>query len=272
MELTSEVVRQVEFGLELRGYNKEEVDDFLEKVASGLDELRAEVASTRDRVGRADSGSGDRSIQEDEESIRRTLVLAQRTADLAIKEAQEEAAQLLDAARADAESVVAEARHAAERVTSEADRKLREEVSRLSSERERLRSEQHILSGLLAAERERLTESLSTMLQFVEKNILPSPDLVAKMGPAPASSADTPIVAPDVDELEAAIAADAAAAAPSPSRHPSDLDEEWENQGSLNRPSLMALPSLEEPNGSVAQDNEATATWDFSNKADSPAS
>ena len=176
MELTSQVLRQVEFGSELRGYKTSEVDDFLEKAAVGLDELREELTALRERVERAERVSSERSGLDDEESIRRTLILAQRTADLAIKEAQEEAAQLLDGARVDAETIVTDARQSADRIGAEADRKLRDEVGRLNAERERLRGEIDALTGLLGAERARLTESLSTMLRFIEKNLATSPE------------------------------------------------------------------------------------------------
>ncbi|MGO9911219.1 MAG: DivIVA domain-containing protein, partial [Acidimicrobiales bacterium] len=47
MELTSQLLRQVEFGSELRGYKTSEVDDFLETAAVGLDELREELSALR---------------------------------------------------------------------------------------------------------------------------------------------------------------------------------------------------------------------------------
>jgi cell division initiation protein len=272
MDLTSQLLRQVEFGSELRGYKTSEVDDFLETAAVGLDGLREELSALRDRVERAERVSSERSGLDDEESIRRTLILAQRTADLAIKEAQEEAGQLLDGARVDAESIVSDARQTADRITADADEKLRDEVGRLDAERERLRGEIDVLSGLLGAERERLKESLSTMLRFVEKNLLTSPELASfSVAPAVSATGAASVAAPDVDELEAAIAADAAAAAPSPPPHRSDYDDDWQGQEPASRPSLMALPALEEF-GDAEPHTEPTATWDFSGQADSPVS
>jgi cell division initiation protein len=262
MELTSQELRQVEFGSELRGYKTSEVDDFLERVAAAVDRAHEEILALRERLERAERAAVERSSFEDEESIRRTLVLAQRTADLAIKEAQQEAAQLLDGARSDAESIVADARRAAERIVTESDLKLREEVSRLQAERERLRTEVDALGGLLGAERQRLTESLSAMLSFVEKNLVSSPDLLASTGPSSA-----PLAEPEApDPLEAAIAADAAAAAPvqgGPPRPP-EADEK------LVRPSLMALPSIE--GLGIEEDTQPTVGWTFNPEAGSPAS
>ncbi len=269
MELTSQVLRQVEFGSELRGYKTSEVDDFLEKVALAVDELSEELKDLQERLERAERLSSERTGLDDEESIRRTLVLAQRTADLAIKEAQEEAAQLLDGSRNDAESIVSEARATAERMIADGDRKLRDEVTRLMAEREHMRGELDALTGLLGAERERLMESLSTMLRFVEKNLSPSGDALAAIGPV--APARAPVVPePNIDELEAAIAADAAAAAPSIG-HPSDLDDEWEHEGRIARPSLKALPALDGADDRGG-DTQPTAAWDLSTSAGSPAS
>lgn len=338
MQLTAQVLRQVEFGPERRGYNMSEVDDFLEKIAVAVDALRAEMDGMSERLERAERTAADRVGLDDEESIRRTLVLAQRTADLAVKEAQEEAARLLDGARSDAESIVSEARQSADRIGSEADKKLREEVNRLTVDRDRLRGEIDALVGLLAAERKRLSESLNATLGYVDKNLAPSPAVAALASapriaaaaasppaapasatpagpsPSPGSSGAVPavsgpaaapapdpdqldsltdsfeevalaaaagaataavqtIVEPDVDELEAAIAADAAAAAPS--LPPRDLGR-IENDDRVSRPSLMALPSLEdhyEDDFEVADpDTEPTSAWTFGGHADSPAS
>jgi DivIVA domain-containing protein len=272
MDLTSQVLRQVEFGWELRGYKTSDVDDFLEKVALAVDELHEALRSARERLERAERLSTDRAGVDDEESIRRTLVLAQRTADLAVKEAQDEAAQLLDGARSDAETIVADARAVAERTKSDAEKKLRDEVARLGGERDRLRGEIDTLTGLLGAERERLTESLSTMLRFVEKNLSASPEAASSMArslPAIPPEPTSAPIEPNVDELEAAIAEDAAAAAPSPRRPSEDGPED--DESASGRPSLKAVPQLDEAAGETKQ-GEATVAYDYSNKADTPAS
>jgi cell division initiation protein len=268
MELTSQELRHVEFGSELRGYKTSEVDDFLERVAIGIDQAHEEIAALKERLDRAERLSVERSNLDDEESIRRTLVLAQRTADLAIKEAQEEAGQLLDGARSDAEAIVADARQAAERIASESDRRLRDEVERLGAERERLRRELDALNGLFGAERERLSESLTTMLSFVEKNLAVSADLTSSPEPAAEPVFSEP-AAVEEDDLEAAIAADAAAAAPVQGGPPRVSEPEWDDPA-LSRPSLMALPSLEDLG--LEEDTQPTAGWTFNPEAGSPAS
>jgi cell division initiation protein len=296
MEISAKVLREVEFSGSLRGYNTDEVDEFLEQVAIGVDSMQGEAQAAIERAEQAARTPMDRTGLEDEESIRRTLVLAQRTADLAIKEAQEEAAQILDRSRAEAETLVHDARESAERMTSEAERRLRDEVARLSHVRDELKSEADTLISLLSAERERLTESLSTALRYVERSLTPSADITSLPGSEPrdgleraaaeavdddgedtgqgyAVMADAPdsnrIDEDEVDDLEAAIAEDAAAAAPS---RMTAEERGLYSDGALSasmeyeRPNLTALPSLDDS----AHD---TAAWPVASagQADWPA-
>ncbi len=331
MEISARVLREVEFNSSLRGSNTDEVDEFLEQVADAVDRLHEEAKSATERAETAERGSRDRSGLDDDESIRRTLVLAQRTADLAIREAQEEAAQLLDNARSEAETLVGDARDSASRLTSEAERRLREEVARLGAMRDDLKQEVDTLVSLLGAERERLTETLGAALKYVERSLSPSSELLSAVpasgrgGSEPASGEDKPeagesdkpaaadrstatgdedvdlssviaaVDAPsrtsetpavkledvqsdgdgqdddrpdkgatdakpaEVDDLEAAIAEDAAAAAPSYARQSEPEQYDWDSvihgrpeplfpdRGYVERPNLTALPSMEEP-------------------------
>jgi cell division initiation protein len=86
MEISARVLREVEFNSSLRGYNTDEVDEFLEQVADGVDRLQAEAKAAIERADNAERTAHDRTGGfDDDDSIRRTLVLAQRTADLAIR-------------------------------------------------------------------------------------------------------------------------------------------------------------------------------------------
>src|ERR1700722_667609 len=105
MEVSARMLRDVEFRDRLRGYDTDEVDEFLEKVAVGVDEMHAELARVAERASRAERDAEDVPVLDDE-GIRRTLVLAQRTADLAIKEAHNEADSLLADARAQSEQLL----------------------------------------------------------------------------------------------------------------------------------------------------------------------
>jgi cell division septum initiation protein DivIVA len=212
------------------------VDEFLEKVAVAVEELQEKMRQLAYRAERAERSVSDRAAEEDDDSIRRTLVLAQRTADLAVREAQEQAAVLMDTARSESEKLRTDARDEAQRVTSEAERRHGEEMSRFHGERALVSGELKELSELLDSERKRLTESLRTALALVDKTLTPSKEM---------SKRRRALAHPEeglLDEIEAQIDEDAAAAAPSvPS--PDDVGGAEDEGGRAN---LAPVPPLED--------------------------
>src|SRR2546428_10987851 len=92
MELTPQRLREVEFKERWRGYDPEEVDDLLERVAAGLEEFENRVRQATQRAVRAEQRASEGG--DTRETLRRTLVLAQRTADAAPPDPQGRAKQL----------------------------------------------------------------------------------------------------------------------------------------------------------------------------------
>src|SRR6195256_5470428 len=98
MDVTPQVINEVEFHQKMRGYDPDEVDDFLERVAVAVEQLQERIRQAEQRAVAAESRSAKdgpsptaaapTNEAEETEAIRRTLVLAQRTADAAIKEAE----------------------------------------------------------------------------------------------------------------------------------------------------------------------------------------
>ena len=109
MELTPKVFDDVEFRERFRGYDPDEVDAFLEQVARAVHDLDQKLKDAVERAERAEARA--REAGDADEALRRTLVLAQRTADAAVSEAETRAAALL----ADAEGKAATASSDAER-------------------------------------------------------------------------------------------------------------------------------------------------------------
>jgi DivIVA domain-containing protein len=185
MDISAKVLREVEFRDRLRGYDTDEVDDFLERVAVGFDELTAELNAALARADRVEHQpqAAPAATNEEEasgDSIKRTLVLAQRTADLAVREAQDEASKILEDARAAAAAAMSDARSSAELAKSRAEQDLRDVVDRLSAERARLETEVASLVALIGAERIRLTNTLKAMLVKIDDiNISPEVRTVA---------------------------------------------------------------------------------------------
>ena len=166
MDVTPQSIRAVQFRASLRGYHPEDVDAFVAAVASKVEELEARAKQADARV--AELQARQEGATEAEESLRRTLILAQRTADAAIQEAREEAARVSAEAaeqRARAEAEVHELR---QRLHAEAEEEGRSERERLTSERTALLADVEALTAHLERERERLRIYFRDQLQRVE--------------------------------------------------------------------------------------------------------
>lgn len=93
MKLTPMDINNKEFKRGLRGYNAEEVDEFLDEVIENYEELFKENAKMKERL----SAANDKIAQNEkiETTIQNTLVLAQHAADQAKENAQREAEMTL---------------------------------------------------------------------------------------------------------------------------------------------------------------------------------
>jgi DivIVA domain-containing protein len=216
MDVTPQVLHDVEFREAKRGYHTGDVDDFLEKLAVGVEQLQARLAETRQRLEAAETraAAADVRAQEAErratdrsdadETLKRTLVLAQRTADAAIKEAEDQAARTLSSAqeqanrlRAEAESLVAEARAQAEtearRAEEEVRDRVRAEVHSLESVREQLQTDIAAFEGHLELQRAQVQRSVESLQRLLED---PS---ALRSAPAPEA---TPLEVPEPEPAE----------------------------------------------------------------------
>lgn len=166
---TPQSIREVRFRQALRGYNPEDVDAFINRVIATVEELQRTVDSLQARVAEAEAKTGEE--HEVEDSLRKTLVLAQRTADAAIREAQEEAERLVADAKAEREALVAEMDAFRERSVAEAEAAIAAERERLHDERDALSRDVSTLSAYLAQERERLRIYFTDQLRRVEAGV-----------------------------------------------------------------------------------------------------
>ena len=119
MELTPKVFDDVEFRERFRGYDPDEVDAFLERVARSVQELDKQLKDALDRAEKAEARA--REAGDADEALRRTLVLAQRTADAAVSEAETRAAALLAEAEGKAATTQADADRESQSKRGEAD-------------------------------------------------------------------------------------------------------------------------------------------------------
>lgn len=104
MDLSANDIRRYEFTSVMRGYSREEVEDFQEQVAAALEraseanhKLSKEVESTRTELN---------GLRQFEDAIKNAAIDARRNADQTIADAKAEAERILQTAKKEAESIV----------------------------------------------------------------------------------------------------------------------------------------------------------------------
>src|SRR3954454_20874464 len=137
MDLSPKTLREFEFREKLRGYHPEDVDQFLERVAAGIEALQDKLRQTTERAVHAEELAA--ATGETDDALRRTLILAQKTADAAIEEAMTQATDIVATAEQQATSIVEEAKQEAARLAAEAQAQLRDDLASLEEARAQLR-------------------------------------------------------------------------------------------------------------------------------------
>jgi DivIVA domain-containing protein len=191
MDVTPQVINEVEFHQKMRGYDPDEVDDFLERVAVAFEQLQERIRSAEQRAAavekhaaegpRAAAAPGPTGPSEAEttETIQRTLVLAQRTADAAIKDAQDEARRIIEAVQEQAQRQQAEAQEQARKLVVDAEAEARKsgdetrqrlikEIITLEETRDALRADHGILERHLDEQRLRLRSSIGDLQRLLD--------------------------------------------------------------------------------------------------------
>lgn len=172
-------LRTVEFRETLKGYHRDDVDEYLEKAAVEAEGLQEQLRQSNERLRKAAETiaqletdlAAKAEIQPEpvvvvaepvvaDDTLQRTLVLAQKFVDETKADAEAQAARLI----ADAEAQ-------ARKVEADSEQRLREEIARLESNRSHLSHEVETMARQLETERERLRSALSEMLSWVDGNL-----------------------------------------------------------------------------------------------------
>lgn len=238
MELTlKRLLEQADFAQAKKGYDRDEVDDFLDRAVAMATKVEAKLTQTMAEAKQASAspaGGQDPaeveaeierrvaarvaeeraaapapvapagpSEEERAEEMRRTLVLAQRTADAAIQEAREEAAKV----RADAAREASDGRQELERQLAaerdEANDRIRREIAELEGVREALRTDVGVLERHVEEQRNQLRSTVGELQRLLEDpagfRLAPTPALLDPVVPADEAGsvlADEPPAAP----------------------------------------------------------------------------
>ena len=205
-----DVIDTVAFKINVRGYNVDEVDEFLERLSVEVHQLKELVQQQRqqlrqagERINQLDSRAGaspapapapvaaaptpapapapaPRNITvTGAEQVTAMIVMAQQFIEQAQEEAENKAREMTTGAQERAREIVAEARSRAE-----------DEVNRLNGLKQRLSEDVETLTRQLDTERKRLGGALAEFSRWVESS------LQVGGGRAPVSSVDEPAPAP----------------------------------------------------------------------------
>ena len=122
MDVTAGDIHEKQFHDAWRGYNQEEVDDFLDRVAEALDLAQRESQAMAQRVGELEQAVA--TSREAEEMLKKTLVAAQQAGEEAIAQAKAKAARMVK----EAEERLAHAREESQEKTAATDADIRRKV------------------------------------------------------------------------------------------------------------------------------------------------
>ena len=165
MNALSDLAAEVKFRERMRGYDYEEVDNYVKTVNRAAAQARDRIVELEHRLNQFESQDGnDEGATEIRETLLRTLVLAQRTADSAVSEARSEAQSITESAKERAAKTVSEAEAAA----NERLRSAEERAARMLSESEEngqviIAEAKRTAATELAAEREQAQEELQDL-------------------------------------------------------------------------------------------------------------
>lgn len=181
-------LRTVEFRETLKGYHRDDVDEYLEKAAVEAEGLQEQLRQSGERLRQAAERISQLETAVEhkastpqpsepvvgDDSLQRTLLLAQKFVDETKADAEAQAAKLLADADAKSRMLTEQAQAHASQIANESEQRLREEIHRLEESRNRLSHEVDSMSRHLEAERNRLRTALGDILRWVDQNVHPA--------------------------------------------------------------------------------------------------
>ena len=155
MAITPEQLREVDFRQATwRGYHPDDVDEFLERLAAGIEVLQQRLREAQERAVRAERSAARTQQVESDKAMHRLLADSQAEGDNLLAMARSVADRTVAGAKAYAEALTREAREAIDRTASMATGEVEADLGHLEAARESIRAE------LVAFERTVLADAL----------------------------------------------------------------------------------------------------------------
>lgn len=157
MGLTVEQINKQEFSTKMRGYNQNEVQQFMATVAQTVQELTEENHALKETV-KADKGKL-KYFSELKDSLNKSILVAQEAAD-----------KVKNNAKREADIMIREAQKQATDIVSEANEKANQVVERSTEETRKLTTETNDLKKQTRIFRQRLQVMLESQLEVVKSD------------------------------------------------------------------------------------------------------
>lgn len=181
-------LRTVEFRETLKGYHRDDVDEYLEKAAVEAEGLQEQLRQSGERLRQAAERIAqlETALEQKPEpavvaepaapddTLQRTLLLAQKFVDETKADSEAQAARLLAEADAKARELTEKAQAQASQIAAESEQRLRDEIARLEVSRSKLARDVETMTRHLESERARLRGALSEILRWVDENVQPT--------------------------------------------------------------------------------------------------
>lgn len=178
-------IHNKDFKRSFRGYNEDEIDDFLDKVVNDYEKLFRENDRLKEELARAKKDN--EQYQQLEQNLKDTLLVAQKTAEEvtsnARKNAEEtrdntakECANKLQEAEMKAEKIIADAKNKAQAIVEEYDRLVREKNTFLRKIKVTLESELAVIDETMKQipdpeKEEREKKTMGTQAEALQKAV-----------------------------------------------------------------------------------------------------
>ncbi len=265
MAITSADIQNQSFKIERRGYDVDEVDVFLERVASEIDELNSEIARLRLQASEAASASRTEVISapvEDKEEAAPAIdpmVLAEKDAKIAELEAKlrdrksddTAIAQALIVAQRTADEITAKAKADADQTRKNAEDEGMRILDKANTEKQKVI--EHI--NELSASREKVREQYQDMLkEFIGS----ATQRLSEIGGEVTAGIDIPAELLEVTTFDASSASSSDGAAPKPA-------QKWDQNPSV---ATYTTPTVSPVVSAPAAPKPSVASKDFSGYGD----
>lgn len=155
MDVTPEAIRGIELKEGWRGYNRDQVDDFLDGVAAAVETLQQEIARLHGEIAQREAQLAKN--RDDEDNLKKAILVAQRAAD-----------ETLASAQAQARDMVAEADVKAREIIDAERRRTASEMQNLLQGRDALAADVAAMQQFEADYRQRLRAVIEADLVAIE--------------------------------------------------------------------------------------------------------